>query len=180
MMSGLFFRKRTANAKSPAMSPSYDGRACRRRQRGVVLFIALIVLVAMTLAGIALVRSVDTGTMVAGNLAFKQGATMAGDAGTDAAIAFLTPLNGTTTPYQNQIISGYYATSQDSLDITGSRNDPTRARVDWDNNNCSGIVFSACIKPSPAITDAATGTTIRYIIHRLCQGEGDPNAISNV
>src|SRR4051794_33864237 len=51
-----------------------------RRQQGVVLLIALIVLVAMTLAGIGLVRSVDTGNMVAGNLAFKQGATLAGDA----------------------------------------------------------------------------------------------------
>ena len=44
------------------------------RQRGVVLFIALIVMVAMSLAAIALFRSVDTANLVAGNQAFKQGA----------------------------------------------------------------------------------------------------------
>src|SRR5438876_5372677 len=42
------------------------------RQRGVVLFIALIVMVAMSLAAIALIRSVDTTTTVIGNLAFRQ------------------------------------------------------------------------------------------------------------
>ena len=47
-------------------------------QSGVVLFIALIVLVAMSLAGVALVRSVDTNLLIAGNLAFKQGDTCVG------------------------------------------------------------------------------------------------------
>jgi hypothetical protein len=42
------------------------------RQRGVVLFIALIVMVAMSLAAIALIRSVDTTSQVIGNLAFRQ------------------------------------------------------------------------------------------------------------
>ena len=53
-------------------------RACargpRRAQEGVVLFIALIVLVAMSLAGVALMRSVDTALVVAGNFAFKKSA----------------------------------------------------------------------------------------------------------
>jgi Tfp pilus assembly protein PilX len=41
-------------------------------QRGVVLFIALIVMVAMSLAAIALIRSVDTTSQVIANLAFRQ------------------------------------------------------------------------------------------------------------
>jgi len=41
-------------------------------QRGVVLFIALIVMVVMSLAAIALMRSVDTTTAIIGNLAFRQ------------------------------------------------------------------------------------------------------------
>ena len=44
----------------------------RRAQSGVVLFIALIVMVALSIAGIALVRSVDTGMSVAANLGFRQ------------------------------------------------------------------------------------------------------------
>jgi Tfp pilus assembly protein PilX len=51
-------------------------------QRGVVLLIALIMLVAMTLAGIGMMRSVDTGTVIAGNLAFKQATLNASDMGT--------------------------------------------------------------------------------------------------
>ena len=42
------------------------------RERGVVLFIALIVMVVMSLAAIALVRSVDTTSQVIANLAFRQ------------------------------------------------------------------------------------------------------------
>ncbi len=41
------------------------------RQGGAILFIALIVLVAMTLAGIAMWRSVDTALGIAGNMAFR-------------------------------------------------------------------------------------------------------------
>jgi hypothetical protein len=56
------------------------GRAGPRgRQRGVVLFIALLVMVALSLAGIALIRSADTASIVAGNLAFKQAAAAAVD-----------------------------------------------------------------------------------------------------
>jgi Tfp pilus assembly protein PilX len=50
----------------------------------VVLLIALIMLVAMTLAGIGMMRSVDTGSVIAGNLAFKQATLNASDAGTIA------------------------------------------------------------------------------------------------
>ena len=60
----------------------------RRAQQGVVLFIALIILVAMTLAGIALMRSVDTNVLIAGNLAFRQANTMYADTGVEAARAW--------------------------------------------------------------------------------------------
>src|SRR5256714_7192687 len=47
-------------------------RSVPLRQRGIVLFVALIVMVALSLAAIALIRSVDTTTTVIGNLAFRQ------------------------------------------------------------------------------------------------------------
>ena len=55
-----------------------------RRERGVVLLIALIVLVAMTLAGIGMMRSIDTGTMVSGNIGFRQAAVATGDSSTSS------------------------------------------------------------------------------------------------
>ncbi len=157
--------------------PRTFSRGIAHHQQGVVLLIALIVLVAMTLAGIGLVRSVDTGNMVAGNLAFKQGATLAGDAGTEAAISWLTPLNGDAALYVNDAAAGYYATSQATLDPTNNHSAATVPAVDWDDNNCSGLVFSICVKPAPAIS--VGDNSVSYIIHRLCQTETDPNNVGN-
>ncbi len=51
-----------------------------------MLFIALLVMVALSLAGIALLRSADTATIVAGNLAFKQSAAAAVDRSIEQAV----------------------------------------------------------------------------------------------
>ena len=59
------------------------------KQRGVVLFISLIALVAMTLTGIALLRTVDTTVMAAGNMAFKQSSIL------EAEVGFAATLSGT-------------------------------------------------------------------------------------
>ena len=150
-----------------------------RKQKGVVLYIALIVLVAMTLAAIALVRSVDTGNLVAGNLAFKQGATLAADAGTEAAMTWLKARMDTATLYTDQAAAGYYATNQASLDMTGGSHNPLKALVDWDFNACNGASPPACIQPAPAIAVDGAGNKVTYIIHRLCQSTGDPNATAN-
>jgi Tfp pilus assembly protein PilX len=75
-----------------SLSKSRFDRVHMVKQRGVVLFFALISLLAIMLAAVALIRSVDTSTMIAGNLAFKQAATTSGDAGTEAAINWLTTM----------------------------------------------------------------------------------------
>lgn len=140
------------------------------RQRGVVLFIALIVLVAMTLAGIALVRSVDTSTVIAGNLAFHQSAVHSGDAGTEAAIAWLSA-NNTGTTLQNGVpASGYVAFRQDpGIDPS------TGLTESWDHFWTNSL---ASANPSSIVTLAPDtgGNTVSYIIHRLCATNGDPNA----
>lgn len=147
------------------------------KQTGVVLFITLIALVAMTLAAIALVRSVDTGNTVAGNLAFKQGASAASDTSVETAIAVLRLIADKSTSYNDNSGIGYYATGQSNLDMTGSKNDPNMARVDWDANTCAGIAQTACIVPSAEIT-LGNGYKARYIIHRLCSSVGDPGTSS--
>lgn len=148
-----------------------------RRQQGVVLWIALIVLVAMTLAGIALVRSVDTSNMIAGNMAFKQGVTLSADSGAEVALNWLTPLQASDTVNTDQPNSGYYANSQADLDLTSSLNDSSLAVVDWDHNDCQGLTFSVCIKPSAAVTVGSN--SVSYIIHRLCRQSGSYNDASN-
>lgn len=153
------------------------------KQDGVVLIITLIVLVAMTLAAIALVRSVDTGNVVAGNMAFKQGATQSGDAGTQLALAWLSGIAGIATSYNDIPEQGYYATSQEELDPTGNNGDPNHALIDWDGNNCNNAVAnglaSNCIEPFPAnpgdAVPNAAGYIVQYVIHRLCPSTGLPN-----
>lgn len=134
--------------------------ALRGTQRGAVLFIALIVLVAMSLAGIALMRGVDTGQLIAGNLAFRQNAMHVGDIGVEAARAWLVT-NGGGTLYNNQPAvtggTGYWANSQDDLDLLG---------------NGSGVDFDWSTATS--VATAPAGYTVRYVIHRLCSATGDP------
>ncbi len=60
-------------------------KAAGRRQRGAALFIALIALVFMMLAGIAMVRSVDTSNVIAGNLTFRQASLSVADVATETA-----------------------------------------------------------------------------------------------
>jgi Tfp pilus assembly protein PilX len=118
---------------------------------------ALIVLVAMTLAGIALVRSVDTSNIIAGNLAFKQAATNSGDIGIETAVTWLQTNNGVNL--NNPIpAQGYAATRQDPAAGQG-----------WD-------AFWKAVLKSQAITLApdAAGNTVAYTIQRLCNGTGDP------
>jgi Tfp pilus assembly protein PilX len=129
--------------------------APRAHQRGVVLFIALIVMVAMALAGLALVRAVDTNVIVAGNIGFKQGATTAGDQGLEAGRTWL--LANASTLSDDQVVantSAYYSNWQDTVDLTG--NDPAKADFDWTNN---AIQVTA---------DDGAGNRVRYVIHRLC------------
>ena len=133
----------------------------RRAQRGAVLFIALIVLVAMSLAGLALMRGVDTGTLIASNLAFKQSATSAGDEGIEAARNWLLA-NGGPTLYTDIPGSAYYSTMQTNVDLIGS--DPTKPDFDWTTAASAG-------------TDAA-GNQVSYVIQRLCELPGDPASVN--
>lgn len=129
-----------------------------QHQGGVVLVIALIMLVAMTLAGIALVRSVDTSTMIAGNLAFRQSATYSGDKGVEVAIAWLSTNSGSL---EGDIASsGYYASSQDSMDLTGNKTSSASDDLDWTGN---------AVK---TLTADAAGNTVAYVIHRMCDAVG--------
>jgi type IV pilus assembly protein PilX len=140
-------------------------------QQGVVLFIALIILVAMSLAGVALMRGVDTGTIIAGNLAFRQGATFVADMGVEAARAWIQVNAGTATLHANQVGSAYYATWEPTVDLLGNDTDATTTPFDWDTKSFT-VTAAPYVPP--------TGYAVRYVIHRLCELPGDPTADPNV
>jgi type IV pilus assembly protein PilX len=152
------------------MNHSKQAGAVRQAwQQGVILPITLIVLVAMTLAGIALLRSVDTSAVIAGNLAFKQSATASGDAGVEAAIAWLIQTAPSGSLDQDVPGSGYYATRQDALDLTGNKRDPEGAGTAEDDLNWDG---AGVVK----LGGDAAGNEVAYVIHRMCDSAGPLDA----
>jgi type IV pilus assembly protein PilX len=135
----------------------------RARQQGMVLFVALIVLVAMTLAGISMMRSVSTGALIADNLAFKQSAALSADSGIEAARTWLVNNSaGSTLWFPNPAVTGgsaYYANWGTPDSQFGE--DPTKSTYDWS---------TAVALP----TDSA-GNTVSYVIQRLCPSNDDPS-----
>lgn len=118
------------------------------RQRGVVLLLALVVLVAMMLAGIGMMRSADTGTLIAGNLAFKQSTIHAGDRGIDAAYQWLLSQAGTGALNMTDSTMGYFS-----------------ARPPVEPNWADPLAWADA--PAP-IVDGATDNSTTYLIHRMC------------
>ncbi|MCB1931983.1 MAG: hypothetical protein KDI45_05865 [Candidatus Accumulibacter sp.] len=134
-------------------------------QRGVVLLVALIILVALTLAGVALLRSVDTANLIAGNLSFHQAAIHAGERSTELAITnWLEPNNSLGDPdlHDNSAGNGYRA----------MREDPP-GTDSWDKFWTDTLAAQAV-----AGTPDAAGNTVSYVIHRLCDGVGAPHVVN--
>ena len=135
-------------------------------QQGVVLMIALIVLVAMSLAGIALIRSVDTTTAVSGNVSFKQGALQEADVGIETGIALLETGGAlaisATKPENQDPIYGYYATAQ-ATDVRGL---PMQLV-----NMTANDAFVAGLIPVD-FKNNTTGNRVRVLIDRLCNANG--------
>ena len=127
-----------------------------RRQRGTMLIIALIVLVAMTLAGIATMRSVDTATLMAGNIAFRQSALNAADQGIQAGFLLLkTPLADLTKDQMGAAgVVGYYASA--------STNEP-----DWSNSAVWTSTARPPVQYNAGAPDAA-GNVVSFFVERLC------------
>lgn len=122
------------------------------KEKGVVLFIALIALVVMSLAAVALIRSVDTNAIIAGNLGFQQSATVSSDSGLETALTWISGNQGAVTA--NSAANAYYATS------TGN----AKALVDASTVFATGADLNA--------GKDSSGNTISYVIQRMCKNLG--------
>ncbi len=142
-------------------------RVSHRRERGVVLVIALIILAAMTLAAVGLVRSVETSTLLARNISFKRDALNRSEIGFAAAM--------------NTLQSGFV-----SVGTTGSIPNVsflTSASATQTANNYSPILLNTNTEGIPVVMTSATtfassyplkavdnvdGMTVYYLIERMC------------
>jgi type IV pilus assembly protein PilX len=135
----------------------------RKSQQGIMLIIAMIALVALTLGGVAFMRSVDSGKLMAGNMAFSRASVAFTDLGMEAARAQLTLIaaNAGCGVALGQCLwsdqagaaaqANYWANWQPAFDY--------QTEASW---------AGALTIPSPM-----AGFNVRYIIHRMCQNTGD-------
>lgn len=134
-------------------------RSARHGQRGVVLIIALIVLVVMSMAGVLMLRSLNSGLGIAGNVAFKEGTTLGADRGVEAARAFI--MNPLTNKDKTELAvnRGYYDTWNGGV-AAGQEFDPYTYA--WGDPANAGNTASMSL-------GTENGNTVQYVIHRLCE-----------
>lgn len=152
----------------------------RLKQAGVSLFVVLIGILALSLAALGIIRSVDTSTLVAGNLGYKNATTAAADQATESAITWLQNNSGNLEQDGNSIYYSNYFYSNGSensnLDITGKSTDVNRIAIDWNHDGCdSSVPFSICIIPSIAAATTLNGYSTSFLITRMCNESGNPN-----
>lgn len=162
---------------SHGLAASARQRIAASAQRGVSLLFALLALAAISLAAVALVRSVDSGSLLIGNLSFKQDATAAADRATEEARAWL--MAGGRDLTVDDPSEGYYATSQDGLDPTGRLTSAGNrmAVINWgDSDSCACVAAGTCLNctrtPSPERPYNNDSVRARFLITRLCPSTG--------
>lgn len=148
----------------------------RRRQRGTALFVALIMLVAMSIAAVSLVRSVDTTVVITGNLAFQQTALQVADYGIEAAAGDLVTIKANSPearwrrgdtcaiPGGSRTAFNYYptlferaSTGSPTIDgVTYTGGYPGVPSLDWNTVPCV------------TNTRIPAGYAVQYLIDRLC------------
>lgn len=148
--------------------PRHTKRPLPRQQRGISLFVAITALALMTVAGLSLMRSVDTANQIAGNMAFKNAGVNASDLGVEAASVFLN--NVVLVTPDNNIPNGC------TVGVPAQVGPPAVAAT---NGTCrySSSILAADTNGLPLIDWANTGnipiTTIdgndyQFVIERLC------------
>lgn len=115
-------------------------------QRGVTLFVVIVILAVMLLGGIAMVRVSQTDVLLAGNVAREEAAAQASDVGIAAAFEDLKALTSSVEDSGNG--SWYFATRL----IDDAEGLPQG--VDWDSAARSLVVGQY---------------TVKYVVDRLCQ-----------
>ena len=144
---------------------SRHARSSRRHvQAGIVLFIALIAMVVLSLAGIALVRSVDTGAGVAGNVAFRQASIVASNHAVEDAVYKLFKSVTPIIPSADSLGNNYYASLQ-----AAEKMDGTPAALAGAYPPAGYPVLM------PVWTDPTSLVEVRHVIERVCTAAGAPS-----
>lgn len=138
------------------------GKLILRRQQGVALPVILIILVVMLISSVYLLKSGNSSTLTASNMAYDANLSMAADLGLHAGYIYLkarAPAAVKTQLQQNDASAGYFA-SYDTAQ-------PVSADAFWTNAKT---------------VQAGAGSfvyTVQYVIHRACSVTGAYNSPNN-
>lgn len=151
-----------------------------QHQQGVILIIALIMLVAMTLAGIILFRQIGAGVIIARNLTFRQGATIGADRGIEMGRAWIMGQAQSVLDQPN--VGSAYFPAWCNISVNAS-NLPD-ANNDGSTDDCGTSSPPSEFIPTSfnwanavqAVADDGAGNEVRYVIHRLCRIPGSVNS----
>ena len=139
-------------------------RGARRpsRERGVVLFIALIAMVLLALAGVALLRATDSGTSIAGNLASKQSTMGPINYAVEQAVAALFEggPGSIVDKFNHDINHNYYANIQPGETASG-----VPAVLQGTTPAAYPVTFQKYDDPA-----TPSMYSVRWVIERMCQG----------
>jgi hypothetical protein len=136
--------------------------AQRAREQGVVMVITLIALVLLLVGGIALIRSSDATSSLAGQLSFRRDLKNQGERGLARAQALLTSgaLKSANSRISDQLNLNYSST-----------------RLPTNDQGLPGLLVSDADFTSAGMSeadqaDAATAVSVRTVIDRLCLATG--------
>jgi len=143
------------------MKPGLRSLARPRHQRGVVLFVALIAMLLLSLAGIALMRSVDTSVGVVGNLGFRQASIAPVNAAIEQAIQDVFKATPPVTSTADDFAHNYYSQLQPGESKAGV---PALLQGDY---NAMVTAYSGTMSAMPW-ADTVSGTELRWVVERMC------------
>ena len=132
------------------------------RQRGVVLFVALIAMVILSLAGLALMRSIDESTGVAGNLAFRHSSMNPVNQSIEEAIAAIFKQKTLPDQIADHPANNYFAELQPGESKSG-----VPAVLQGTYSAMLTAYTGAGLTAAP-YTDAVSGAEVRYVVERVC------------
>ena len=146
-------------------------RQTQHSQKGFVLFLALVSLVVMSLAAVALIRSVDTNSQITGNLAFRQNATLSSAYGLEAVAQ---TVGAQLIGFQENNVAGdgYYATclTFDAAAANPCGGERLTLDAQWVPNTTSELAGGL---PGVANGMDPYGNTVQYIVERMCNQTGE-------
>jgi Tfp pilus assembly protein PilX len=146
--------------------PLFRGAMKKRLQRGLVLEVVLVVLIAILFATMGLYRSMDTSTSIAGNMAFKRDAENRAQVAVNEVLTWVED----NANYQDFIISG-----------VDDRANNFSARMLQTNAHGIPLVLSGDTRafdaaytksPTTQMDDNRARMRVRYVIERMCTRDG--------